>query len=75
MLANEEIALECPYCKGEIYRPLAWFKQAYNSCPSCEGGLAASQFDATVAEIEAAFESSVAEMVVGQKGCGCNCNH
>lgn len=75
MLANEEIALECPYCKGEIYRPLVWFKQTYNSCPACGGGLAASQFDAAVAEIEAAMESCVEEMVQGQKGCGCNCNH
>lgn len=75
MLVKEEIALECPYCKGEIYQPLAWFKQAYSTCPCCDGGLAASQFDAAVTEIEVALEASVEEMIVGQKGCGCNCNH
>ncbi|MHB1399435.1 MAG: hypothetical protein ACYDAI_17850 [Trichloromonadaceae bacterium] len=75
MLADEEIALECPYCRGEIYRPLSWFKQPYSTCPACGGGLAAGQFDVVVAEIEEAFESRVADMVEGQKGCGCNCNH
>lgn len=72
MLANEEIALECPYCKGEIYQPLTWFKQAYNTCPTCGGGLAASQFDAAVAEIEAALEASIEEMVQGSRVCGCH---
>lgn len=72
MFANEEIALECPYCKGEIYQPLAWFKQAYGSCPACGGGLAASQFDTAVAEIEAALEASVEEMVQGARICGCH---
>lgn len=75
MLADEEIALECPYCRAEIYRPLSWFKQPYNTCPACDGGLAASQFDTLVAEIEEALEARVAEMVAGPKGCGCNCNH
>lgn len=75
MLAYEEIALECPYCQAEIYRPLSWFKQPYSTCPACGDGLAASQFDAAVAEIEAALEAGVEERIVGQKGCGCNCNH
>lgn len=75
MFSTEEIALPCPYCKGEIYQPLAWFKQTYNSCPACGGGLLASQFDAQIAEIEQSFETCIAERVQGQKGCGCNCNH
>lgn len=72
MVTTEEIALDCPYCKGEIYRPLAWFKQAYTSCPACGGGLASSQFEAQVAQIEQALETSIDDMVKGSRVCGCH---
>jgi hypothetical protein len=70
---EERITLECPYCRGEIYRPLGWFRQPYFTCPACGGGLAADQFAVLVAELEEAFEASVAEMVHGKPGCGCGC--
>lgn len=72
MFTSEEIALDCPYCQGEIYRPLAWFKQAYTSCPACGGGLAASQFETQVAEIEQALEACIDEQVHGSRVCGCH---
>lgn len=72
MFTTEEIALDCPYCTGEIYRPLAWFKQAYNSCPACGGGLAAGQFEQQVAEIELALEASIENLVQGSRVCGCH---
>ncbi len=71
MPSQERIALECPYCRGEIYQPLAWFKQAYFTCPACGGGLAAGQFAPIVEELERAFEASVEEMLLGKPGCGC----
>lgn len=77
-MPNEElIALECPYCHGELYRPLAWFRQAYFTCPTCGGGLAAGQFAAIVEELDTAIEAHVAEMLQGQPGCGggCSCGH
>ncbi len=74
MLAEEEIALPCPYCRGEICRPLAWFKQPYFTCPECGGGLAAGQFAPLVEELEQAFEASIEEMVQGRpSGCSCGC--
>ena len=72
MFTTEEISLECPYCKGEIYRPLVWFKQAYTSCPCCGGGLACGQFEQQVSEIEQALEASIEEMVKGSRVCGCH---
>jgi hypothetical protein len=70
---EERITLSCPYCRGEIDRPLAWFKQTWFTCPACGGGLSADQFAPLVAELEAAFEASIAEMVHGKPGCGCGC--
>jgi len=69
--AEEQIALECPYCRAEIYRPLAWFKQTFCTCPACGGGLTAGQFAPIVEELEQAFEASVEEMLRGKPGCGC----
>lgn len=81
-MSNEElIALECPYCHSELYRPLAWFRQAFFTCPACDGGLAAGQFAAIVEELDTAIEAHVAEMLQGQpeqhvqSGCGCGCGH
>jgi len=74
---HELIALDCPYCEAEIYRPLTWFRQPYFTCPACGGGLAAGQFATVVDEIDAALEASVAEMLEGQSACGggCRCGH
>jgi len=69
--SEEAVALECPYCSGEIFRPLAWFKQDYFTCPACGGGLAAAQFAPLVEELEQAFDESVEEMLRGKPGCGC----
>lgn len=73
MPSEEQIVLECPYCRGEIHQPLSWFKQAYCTCPACGGGLAAGQFAPLIDELEQAFEASVAEMVQGKPSCGCGC--
>ena len=60
-MSNEEtVVLACPCCQGELQRPLGWFRQPYFTCPACGGGLAAGQFAPLVAELDAAFEASVA---------------
>ncbi len=69
---SEEIALDCPYCRAEIYRPLAWFKQTYATCPKCHGGLAATQFETLIAELEQAFAAADDELVLGSRVCGCH---
>jgi transcription initiation factor IIE alpha subunit len=70
--AEEEIALECPYCQEDIYQPLGWFKQTYFTCPACGGGLAAGQFETLITELEEAFEATVEQMVQGEpSGGGC----
>jgi hypothetical protein len=69
---DEQIALECPYCREELYQSLSWFKQTYFTCPACAGGLSAGQFETLVKELEEAFEATVEEMVQGApQGCGC----
>jgi hypothetical protein len=72
VIAAEEIALDCPYCRQEIYRPLAWFKQAYASCPACGGGLMADQFAKLVQDLEQAMEAQIDDMVQGGRVCGCH---
>jgi hypothetical protein len=69
--AEEEIVLECPYCRADICRPLPWFKQTYFSCPACGGGLAAGQFETLLAALEEAFETTVEQMVQGEPPGGC----
>jgi hypothetical protein len=71
LYAEEEIALECPYCREDIYQPLSWFKQTYFTCPACGGGLAAGQFETLVTALEEAFEASVEEMLQGEPAKGC----
>jgi hypothetical protein len=72
LYSKEQIALACPYCRQEIFRPLHWFKQTYFTCPACGGGLAAGQFETIVNELEQLFEASVERMVRGEpaKSCG-----
>lgn len=77
---QETIILPCPYCQGELDQPLAWFKQTYFTCPHCQGGLTTTQFETLLQEIEAAFDASIEEMLVGRgdHGCGCGsggCGH
>lgn len=67
----EEVALDCPYCRQEIYRPLDWFRQSWFTCPHCAGGLGAGQFESLVLAIDAAIEAHIAEMIAGPTGCGC----
>lgn len=73
MSNNETVVLACPYCQGDLERPLVWFRQDYFTCPACGGGLAAGQFAAQVDDLDAAFEASVAIMLHGapNEGCGC----
>ena len=71
MFAEERITLECPYCRKEICKPLSWFKKSYSTCPHCQGGLAASQFEAVIYDIEVALDATVEEMVIGQQPSGC----
>lgn len=71
MLTEELVSLECPYCRGELYQALNWFKQPYFTCPACGGGLAAGQFAAIIDELEEAFETEVATMVQGAPASGC----
>ena len=68
---SEIITLDCPYCRVDIRQPLAWFKQAYFTCPACGGGLTEGQFAGIVADLEAAFDASIDEMLQGRSGCNC----
>jgi hypothetical protein len=73
-MSNEEtVVLACPYCQGELERPLAWFRRDYFTCPACGGGLAAAQFAVLVEELDAAFEASVELMLRGEPQAGCGC--
>jgi hypothetical protein len=68
----EKIALDCPCCGETIYRPLAWFRLTYSTCPQCGGGLTAGQFEAALEEIEKAFDTRIEEQIRGESP-GCNC--
>jgi hypothetical protein len=75
---EEQIALECPYCREELYQPLSWFKQTYFTCPACGGGLAAGQFATLINELEQACEASIEQMLHGEPsggGCGSKSGH
>ena len=67
------IALDCPYCGEAIYDTLSWFKKTYSTCPACDKGLAASQFDAVIADLEEAMDADIEEMVQGKPKPGCGC--
>jgi hypothetical protein len=68
---EEHVALECPCCRGEIYRPLNWFKQTYFTCPACGVGLSAGQFATIVGDLEQTIDDTIAEMMQGKTGCNC----
>ncbi|MDW7645834.1 MAG: hypothetical protein SCI25_12445 [Desulfuromonadales bacterium] len=71
MTKEETVALECPYCRNTIHRPLSWFKQPYFTCPACAGGLTENQFAPIVRDLEQAFEQTIDEMVHPKPACGC----
>jgi ribosomal protein L37AE/L43A len=71
VFAEEKISLNCPYCGEEIYESLSWFKRTYFTCPACQKGLAAAQFDAIVTDIEAALDARIEEDVKGAPSGGC----
>ena len=73
MHTETNIALDCPYCGVSIYETLEWFKKTYSTCPSCDKGLAATQFSKVITDIEQAMEDSVEEMVNGQQPSGGGC--
>lgn len=75
MLAEEMIALDCPYCGVTIHQPLSWFKKTYSTCPACDNGLAASQFETTITLLEQAMDDSIDEMVHGTLQGGCCGSH
>ena len=70
-MSERKISLECPYCNSAIYRPLSWFRRSYSTCPACDQGLAAGQFDGAVAEIEQELDAQIDEMVLGRAKSGC----
>lgn len=74
VLSEEMAALDCPYCGATIYQPLSWFKRTYSTCPACDRGLAAAQFETTLAVLEQAMDESIDEMVLGEPHSGC-CGH
>lgn len=71
MHTGTAIALDCPYCKEPIYETLDWFKKSYSTCPACDKGLVAGQFEAVVADLEQAMEESIDEMIHGRTSSGC----
>lgn len=71
MFSEEIVSLDCPYCQAAIARPLNWFKQTYTTCPACQGGLAAGQFAPLIEQLEQAIDSSVDEMILGERPGGC----
>lgn len=77
MSSQEMIALPCPACGEPIYRPLAWFRRTYGTCPHCGGGLSAEQFAPLVSAAEQAFDDHIDEMLgVSAQGCsGCGGGH
>ncbi|PLX78554.1 MAG: hypothetical protein C0616_14020 [Desulfuromonas sp.] len=68
---DPKISLDCPYCEASICQSLSWFKKTYATCPSCDKGLSAGQFEAVIADLEAAMEASTDEMVHGKPHGGC----
>ena len=66
MSTEEMISLECPYCQGELYQPLTWFKEASFLCPVCEKALKAEDFATTIAALEEEMDAYHAELINGE---------
>ena len=80
MQMDAKIALDCPYCHKAIYASISWFKQTYSTCPHCEQGLAAGQFETAIIDLEQAMDESIEELLngppqtccgSGKSSCGC----
>ena len=67
MSTEEMISLECPYCQGELYQPLTWFKAESFPCPACGKALKAEDFATIVAALEEEMEAYHAELIHGEK--------
>jgi transcription initiation factor IIE alpha subunit len=70
--AESKIALDCPYCGESIYQAVAWFKNSYSTCPACDKGLSANQFDAAINALEQAFDQNIEALLAEeppQGGC------
>lgn len=72
-MREENVALECPYCKGTIYEPLSWFKKSYSTCPFCNNGLSAGQFAQVIADLEEAMDARIDELMTPAPPQGCAC--
>ena len=72
---SEMISLPCPNCQAAIYRPLAWFRRTYGSCPHCGGGLAADQFAELLDAIEQEFDARIDDLLGdgGDHACAGGC--
>lgn len=66
MSTEEMISLECPYCQGEIYRPLTWFKAENFPCPACGKALKAADFATIIAALEEEMDAYHAELINGE---------
>jgi transcription initiation factor IIE alpha subunit len=60
------IALECPHCHGELYQPLAWFKEVSFTCPDCGEALKPEDFAAIIAALEEEMDAYHAELINGE---------
>lgn len=73
MFEEENVSLCCPYCGGDIEKPLSFFRKTYSTCPLCGRGLSAGQFATLVDSLDVAFDAGIEEMVRGEgSGCGCS---
>jgi len=68
----EMIELPCPNCQEGLYRPLAWFRARYNTCPRCGGGISVDQLAPLLDAIEAEFDARIDELLQ-EKTCGGCC--
>lgn len=66
MSTEEMISLECPYCQGELYQPLTWFKEESFPCPACGKGLKAQDFATTIAALEEEIDAYHTELINGE---------
>ena len=66
MSTEEMISLECPYCQGELYQPLTWFKEESFPCPACGKALKAEDFATIIAALEEEMDAYHAELVNGE---------
>lgn len=66
MSTEEMISLECPYCQGELYQPLTWFKEESFPCPACGKALKAEDFATILAALEEEMDAYHTELINGE---------